>query len=76
MFYSRSFSKSHAEIHIIIIVSDTSLKQMCIKAEDWDGLSAAVKLRQSKSFVIMCNNILITGDYRYSMQLAFPVGNN
>lgn len=64
---------SHAEIHIIIIVSDT---KMCIKAEDWDGPSAAVKLRQSKSFVIICNNILITDDYRYSMQLAFPVGNN
>jgi len=47
---------------------------MCIKAEDWDGPSAAVKLRQSKSFVIICNNILITDDYRYSMKLAFPLG--
>lgn len=48
----------------------------CIKAEDWGGQYAAVKLRQSKSFAIMCNNVLITDDYRYSMQLSFSVGNN
>lgn len=60
----------HAGIHIIIIVIPNLKKQKYIKIAAKKGF--LVKIRQSKSFVIKHNDILITDNSSYSMLLPVP----